>query len=332
MRPVPLVLIAQPSRSGGSLLAQLLDGHEELNSYPPELKIAGGVHWPRLDLTLSPRILFKQLKDRALGRWFLEGYWHDKPARQLGHGAAETFPFDLSPKHHQQTFLELAASRPPRTQRDVFDLYFAALFDAWPGNANRDGEKRWTVGFRARLRVELDAFFSDYPDGRHVAIIRDLKGIIASKWARAPALIERRSRAAELSVPSHGEPRLAGRIQGPLDKWRRNVEAALRVRNAYGPENVALLMYDPLIAQTAATMRQLAEWLGIRFQVSLLQPTFNRQPIKANSRWQVHEHGVRPDSLSNWRRVFSDEVGEMLDRETADLFRAAADVALNGKA
>src|SRR5687768_509891 len=80
----PMVLIAEPNRSGGSLVAQLLDGHPELHSHPPELLLGGGEVWPQLDLREPPRELFRALGERHLRRGFDEGYAKDKPAQRLG--------------------------------------------------------------------------------------------------------------------------------------------------------------------------------------------------------------------------------------------------------
>ena len=47
----PLVLIAQPNRSGGTLLSQLFDGHPQLHVHPWELEIGDRWdEWPELDL------------------------------------------------------------------------------------------------------------------------------------------------------------------------------------------------------------------------------------------------------------------------------------------
>jgi hypothetical protein len=286
------------------LLAQLLDGHPELHSHPPELVI--GPAWPTLDMALPAKALFKQIKERHLARSYLEGYWKDKPARQLGHGNTESFPFDLDPNAHRALFLTLAKQQPPVTQRDVLDLYFAALFTAWPGNRNRHGNKRWTVAFRGRLRHTIERFFVDYPDGRHITIVRDAKGVTASKFTR----------------------RKVNPLDTPIANWNTNIQAAIGRQRTYGADRVAIVMFDRLITDTEATMRKLAAWLGVRFDPILLTPTFNREPIKANSSWKVDGHGILPQPLTNWRNVFTDEQAVEIDARTGDLYQAAQRVAL----
>ena len=90
-----------------------------------------------------------------------------------------------------------------------------------------------------------------------------------------------------------------------------------------------LLTFETLVTETERTMRALAEWLGIEFDPILTQPTFNRFLIKANSSYRVSGHGVRRETLENWRSVFTDEQGEAIDARTRDVYErvcAASDV------
>jgi hypothetical protein len=295
----PLVLIAQPPRSGGSLLAQLLDGHPELHCHPPELMI--GSDWPSLDLTQPPRELFRSLGERHLGRFAREGYWKDKPARQLGHSEPESLPFDFDLRRHRTRFIEALGAQPPTTQRQVLDTYFAALFDAWLDNRNPDGQKRWIVAFRGRLRHSLDKFFSDYPDGRHIGVVRDLKGLLASKRARGKT-----KKSLEKSV----------------ERWRGTVETLLASR-ARNPGQVFVTLFEQLVLDTENETRRIADWLGIEWIPELTHPTFNGYPIKANSTRPVGGHGIRTEVLDNWRHIFSEQEAALLDERTRDLLERA---------
>ena len=69
-------------------------------------------------------------------------------------------------------------------------------------------------------------------------------------------------------------------------------------------------------------MRALADWLGIRFEAKLAEPTFNRIPTRANSSFQVNRPGVLPEALDNWRGVLSDEDAKTIDARTRDLYES----------
>src|SRR5437667_1135310 len=61
----PLALISQISRSGGTLLSQLFDGHPQCHAHPDELMIGypRRRHWPQLDLQDSPERWFEMLAE-----------------------------------------------------------------------------------------------------------------------------------------------------------------------------------------------------------------------------------------------------------------------------
>ncbi len=102
----------------------------------------------------------------------------------------------------------------------------------------------------------------------------------------------------------------------------------IQAKERYG-ENVFLLTFQNLITETERTMRALAEWLGIEFDPILTLPTFNRFPIKANSSYKVTGHGVRRETMENWRTVFTEEQAEEIDAGTRDLQERVLEYASN---
>jgi hypothetical protein len=295
----PMVLIAQPHRSGGTLLAQLLDGHPELHSHPPELNL--GPYWPSLDLTLPAEALFDAIRERHLIIAFKHGYSKDYVARKLGHSQqVMSFPLDLRPKMHAKCFSRLAAERGLKTQRDVIDCYFSSIYTSWQNYANIEGEKRWLIAFRGRYKHDLDRFFLDYPDGRTMAILRDCKAVIASK----------------VEYDREHARELWRHVKG----WRRGCESRQIAKAQYG-DRMFLLTYERLLGDTEGTMRKVADWLGIAFDPILLTPTFNRMPIKANSSFVVADVGVQTAMRENWRKVFSEDEAAEIDRESAATYK-----------
>jgi hypothetical protein len=311
---VPLVLIAQPNRSGGTLLSQLLDGHPELYGNPGELQWSA---WPDLDLDDRPGVWWGALRQRHFGRAFREGYSKDRPARKLGYtDQLQRLPFDCDPAEIRRRFVELCAERLPETQREVLDAYFTSLFAAWRDDRNADGHKRWVIGFRGRLRNEVDRFFDDYPDGRHVTCVREPKGRIASKLAYM------RGRAGDAEI---------GKLELPTgarpDGWAVSTAGQLAAYEQYGPDRAFLLTFEQLITETEATMQALADWLGIEFDPILTEPTFNRYPIKANSSFVVERHGVLREPLESWRSVLTDDQSSEIDAQTRDLYARVCELA-----
>ena len=90
----------------------------------------------------------------------------------------------LPPKLYQRLFDAARARRPVATQRDLLDLHFTTYFNA--GSTTRTSMASPSAGSSASAGGcgaprTCSRFFRDYPDGRHITIVRDPKGNLASR-------------------------------------------------------------------------------------------------------------------------------------------------------
>jgi hypothetical protein len=310
----PLVLISQISRSGGTLLSQLLDAHPELHSHPHELKIGHPDKqvWPDLDLGAEPAAWFELLFESTSTLHFQKGYLKSSRARSTRVGPAETFerfPFIFLADLQRELFLERARTSRPSSEREVLDWYMTSFFNAWIDNQNLyEGRKRWVVGFTPGLHAEpgsLDRFFAVYPDGRLVSIVRDPATWYASaRW--------------------HNERRY-GDLDSAVGQWLASTQATVSAKARWPAESV-VLRFEDLLLDTERVMRQIAASLGIEFRQSLLEPTFNGFPIRANSTEPVGAYGVLEQPVL---RAAELEPGERarIEELTADAYERAVALA-----
>lgn len=300
----PLVLVSHDGRSGGTLVNQLLDGHPDLHSHPYELEIQQREPgWPVLDLADDPHAWFARLAERHVPPSFETGY--TKGCGRDAEIADERFPFLLPPALQELLFAELVARAPVRTQRDVFDRYFASYFNAWLDNQNLyGGAKRWVVAHRASLtrsREAREGFFRTYPDGRLIAPVREPKAWYASSRRLYP---ERTSD-----------------LDATIAAWRNAVDETLDAVRTH-PGRVIVVPYEPLVLDTAAVMVKVAVWLGIGDRPSLREPTFNGMPIRPNSSYAIAGHGVRREPLTAWQTELTPDECSRIDALAGDLHAA----------
>jgi hypothetical protein len=178
-----------------------------------------------------------------------------------------------------------------------------SLFNAWLDNQNLyQPDKRWVVAFAPRLAWEdgRESFFSTYPDGRLVSIIRD-----PYSWFTSA-----RGRVKEEEIES--EERM-------LSLWRKSAEEMLAAKSSKG-DQVFIVGFDELINDTEATMRRLADYLGIDFEPVLTTPTFNLNPVGANSSYGAPGPGVHKDPLTRHEQLLSDEQRAAIDTECRKLY------------
>jgi sulfotransferase family protein len=261
VRSLPLILISQLSRSGGSLLSQLFDGHPELHVYPWEMKIGypSKGRWPVLDLRATPDHLFATLFHGELAFFARKGY------RKIGKAqrTEKRLKFNYSPIEHYQNFVEQLPCDP--TRRSVLDTYFSTLFEAWQPEMD---DAAAVVGFVPKMAFYQDSiasFFNDYPDGRLISILRDPADWFASRRAHT----------------KEGQVRY-NNIKEELANWNQMARNALQYQRDYG-DQFLLLSFKDLVTDREGTMRRLAAWCGVDFDPCLLCQTFDGNPISPNT-------------------------------------------------
>ncbi len=201
--------------------------------------------------------------------------------------------FDYSPSEHYRAFVQLLNCPPPRsvsylaklllqsmpgiqalastkadqrTRRTVLNCYFASLFTAWP--SGRVGDPRYVVGFVPRTAARTEnvvEFFSDYPDGRLITIMRNPADWFVSLRAHTKDSVERYSD-----------------IDKKMRLWNKMGKAALEYHRLYR-RRFLLLSFRELVTDRTGTMRRIAQWCGIKFDPGLLRQTFTGRPIESNS-------------------------------------------------
>ena len=293
---LPIALISQVQRSGGSLLSQLFDGHPELHAHPHELKIGypKKYMWPKIDLNEHPQRWLEMLfEDKVIE--------HSKGGYKKERKQDEVFPFIFMPSVQRRVFLGYLSSVDSIILRDVFDAYMTSYFFAWINNQNRHGQKKYVTAFTPRLAIiedNMESFFEVYPDGRLLSIVRDPKN-----WY--PSAVRHRSD-------------VYGDIRKSIDLWKTSTRAALRNKEKYG-ERVCIVRFEDLVSKTGSVMSYMADFLGINFDNILLVPTFNKCPIRANTSFNAEQHGIVASTLSRYKMLSEEEL-KIIEKMTEDIY------------
>lgn len=267
---LPLILISQQSRSGGSLFAQLLDAHPQLLVHPHEMNIGWPtkIRWPEVDTDIQSDLLFDQICKNNLQKRAKGGY--SKGGKSFEKRKYLDFSYDRDA--HKQLFSKLMPPA-PRSRRQVISTYMASLFEVWDG-VHQPSIAEYYSGFVPELgsrAASVDAFFSDYPDGRLVSIIRE-----PADW-----LVSRRAHTKGGVVRHHD-------LEREISLWRKMVRAAHKYREEYRA-NFFLVRFEALIDEREHVMRRFSEWIGVDWNSTLLDPTFNGQAIDPNSNFSSIE-------------------------------------------
>jgi hypothetical protein len=267
----PLVLVSQIQRSGGSLLAQLFDGHPQVYAHPLEIRIwhPKKSEWPALDPAGDPSGWFDALHNEKWTTLAKDGF--AKPGSNPA-AAEQRHPFTFSADEQRSLFLDLVASRPVRRQRDILDCYFTSFFRSW-GEWQPTGRELVITGFMPRVVMLPDGlarFRSDYPDGKLISIVRDPRSWYASSSRH-------RSRHEDLEFA--------------VGEWIQSARAIAEIVRSGEPWAMGVV-FDELVLEPESMLRRVAAFVGIEFDASLLEPSYLGRPVLPNSSFEVREYGI----------------------------------------
>ena len=260
------VFVCGTARSGTNLLRDLLDGHPQLAVVPTE-----GLFYTYLE-----RALFGLRSERHsayLGRRWLERLVAPPPYWLLGRSAPSKSPY-------------VNFARDFAGWWQVPDQRREARISSWPIAALALAYAQWLGGGRlphiAQMWVEktpgserfLRRIWRDFPSARVIHIVRRPEAVLASVKAMRPHAW-RRADAMRYSLrdvaPSY---RIAAEAERDLPK-----------------ERYYLVRYEDLTADPEAIMSELARFLGIDREPSLLRPTVAGRPATNNTSFSTS----RPD-------------------------------------
>jgi Sulfotransferase family len=304
---IPLIMISQVQRSGGTLLSQLFDGHPQLCAYPQELKFdfPESDSWPELDPDRGVDWNFSKLFDRNFPQQVRRGF-------TKGDRDPTRHAFMLISRVQYGLFAHWYATQRPSNSRAILDLFFSSFFNAWLNYQGDLHRKRWITAFAPRLanhEVHMERFFSDYPDGRLIQIVRNPKSWYPSAKNHA-----------KLAIGKKGAEHIVSR-------WCVSAESMLRNRSRYG-DRVAIVRFEDMVGCTEETMRTLCDKLEIAWNQSVTVPTFNGELMRANSSFAVESTGVIQAPL-NREAMLSQEECELFDKRCLALYEKVVGEALS---
>lgn len=259
------ILIYGPRKGGTTLFQNLLDGGSELFVYPAELKLKFLAHTPEL----SPAEYFAQSKIPAndpavVPRTAVDGKWD--PEAYFRH----TREYNVSPEAFDRAGYEAAWKADAATRQPVASLVRKDAIRVFENSRFRGQSPRmWCAkevgGHSGRV---LHLWKSIFPSGRLLLITRDPLMVVRS-------VLQDRRRVGQ-------RPSLWNIIKQTYDPVAVNATIA-RLSNS---SDVFVLRYEDLVANPEATMRKVADFIGIAFTHHLTQPTLLGEPavVRTSSR------------------------------------------------
>ncbi len=305
---VPLILINQAPRSGGTLLSQLFDGHPECFTHPHELMWGKyrRKEWPAIDLLLNnPWRAFNELSEPWVEETLARGYYQKGREGKV----ADRLPFAFDPALQWSIFNEHMRKSPPRNEREALNHYLTSFFNAWLDcQGLYHSGKRYVTAFGPEIisnEKSVARFFRDYPDGYLISIVRNPQTWFFSRRAHT-----------KVAKDQLNESEL-------LASWGRVVQKALDAKGRYG-DRIILVLFEDLLQYTEAIMHEITDTIGLTFVRELTVPTFNTMPIGSNSSFASRKE-VSREPLTRGQEPLSADIEQELVHTYLPLYEQVAE-------
>lgn len=257
----PVLWIGQLSRSGGTMLLRLLDGHPQIHAVPKAFSFGAAAAWPTADRLEFDTVRRKldMSRENAAGLTkkssnsdqrsipiYFDGLWYREMCR------------------HPKRLPNLRPAGNPA--RDQLAVIFTAFFNAWRNYQNLYGDKRYVVGHSllrpgVPLKQSFENFRAIYPDGNWLFMVRPVNGWVSSmtQLRNAPANYT---------------------IEDGLDLYADVYNDAA---DLVGEAGFIPLHFPDFVRGGEAAVFALADTLGLAPDPSLLTTSTNGIPVSQNS-------------------------------------------------
>ena len=210
--------------------------------------------------------------------------------------------FNYSLYHQNIFFNKKLKQNKNNVERDILDIYFSSFFSSWFNYRDNNSKKKFITGFWPMLchkKSNLDLYFKIYPDGKVISIFRD-----PVSWY--------------VSAKNHkSTSQWFVNIQEAALLWNHTNKQILEAHRNY-KEKVLIIKFEELVKFTEKNMKKISKFLKIRFQKSMLQPTFNGESVESNSSFKT-SIGIDRKVISRNGKLLKTEK-DYLRNNTKDIF------------
>jgi hypothetical protein len=286
-------MISAGFEHGGNVTHRHLDGHSELLVYPFESQLGSRFfndflssvervqyRYPEFPEGLRPLELYEQIIDEEM-KTFL---------RKRDGSKFRNADLVLDEEDRISAFTELLGQRPHYPRKHVIEAFFRSTFMAWKNHHVKPAESMVYVGYSPAITLDADRIIRDFPDVRIAHIIRN------------PFSAYRDTKRRPFPQP----------ITRYLITWNIYHSTADMFARMY-PDNLRIFRYEDLVSDKKTFMTEMAAFLGVSFEPSMLYPSWNGKELIQN----IAPWGTVLSSTNDYNRLMISELTEIERRQIA---------------
>jgi hypothetical protein len=279
VRDLPLVFVCGHRKSGTTMLANLLDGHPKLATYPIDLALLYAYFPEFMRAHRDPG----ELRARLATVLFADLRKRVEP---------NLFDVDWLEREFFEDLPDDALQRP--------DILINRLMAAFRTVRKADAQQ-WGVFKETSVEIYAQEILDWFPDARFIHLLRDPRDNFAALAAGVDRYYSRLGESHKRTLAS-----LLNRVDLGFRMARAN-------REQLGSSRYHLLRFEDLTASPEQSMQEIAGFLGIEMLPSLLTPTMLGHPSGGNAFDGAETFAVSPRNVGRWRDRITSEDAQVIE-------------------
>lgn len=188
----------------------------------------------------------------------------------------------LDENNRKKAFAEYLGEK-PYTRKKVIEAFFKSTFAAWENYYTEVKEDMVYVGYSPAIGIDAARMVKDFPDMKIIHIVRN------------PFSAYRDTKRRPFPQP----------LSKYLITWNIYHSTVEMYAKMY-PKNVRIFRYEDLVADKSKFMKEVSEFVGVKFNESMLYPSWNGKEIKD----MIAPWGTVLKSDENYNKQIIDELSD----------------------
>ncbi len=285
------VMVSAGFEHGGNVTHRHLDGHSKMLVYPFESQLGNRDHKDFLESIERVQYRYPEFPEGMSAEELYENFMDEEMKTFLRKRNGSKFKdadLVLDEADRKKAFCDRMGEKDYYRRKDAIEAFFRSTFDAWKNYYVTPQDDMVYVGYSPAIGIDADRMIKDFPDIKIMHIVRN------------PFSAYRDTKRRPFPQP----------LSKYLITWNLYHSTVEMFAKMY-PDNVRIFRYEDEVADKSKFMHEVADFIGVPFEDSMLYPSWNGVEIKDN----IAPWGTVLKSTEEYNASLIDELSEEEKRQ-----------------
>jgi len=296
-----IIWMLQPPRSGGTLFCRLLDGHSKILVFPTVFRFSRRI-WPKSFLKKNIHSLVKLFKFMITDKFNKTGI-----KKKSSNIKQKTYPFVFD---KTKIINGLKKNYNIINNTNYLIFFFNSFFESWKNLKHRNKNVKFFFGHSTLINpnsftLNVENFFNNNNCHSIVYIVRNpVSWYLSSKYLR-------------FAIDQFKNKK---DIDKYFNYYSSMLNQAIKLKKKH---NIIFIDFEDLIRNSKKTLKTFSREVNIRYEDTLIVPSFNGEDWIANSSFNIKSKKIDVNVLKKKRKLTLNEKKSMQKYNCVEFYEKA---------